>query len=161
LIVLAVFAVHRWTGHEYVLPLGLGSLPCRSLPGAHDVSVIMRTGVTQIEAALTVHLKTTLKCPPNTLIFSDHQELYQGKYEIRDVLANIDPAILEESEEFELYRKVREVGRLGLDPADITGSRTTSKTDKDMKIEISGWVLDKWKFIPMMNETQVPQHLTE
>lgn len=145
--------LHSRTGSEYTLPLGLGSLPCQNLPGARDVAVIMRTGVTQIEAALTVHLETTLKCPPNTIIFSDHEELYQGKYEIRDVLANMDPAILNESEEFELYRKVREVGREGLDAADVTGSRTTSKTNKDMKVESSGWVLDKWKFLPMMNET--------
>ena len=156
LVVLTTFALYRRDEYQYALPPQIGGLPCRSLPGARDVSVIMRTGVTQIEAALTVHLDTTLKCPPNTIIFSDHQELYQGKHEIRDVLANIDPTILEESEEFELYRKVRQVGRLGLEPGDVTGSRTTSKTNKNMKIDISGWVLDKWKFIPMMNETHVP-----
>ena len=81
----------------------LGYLPCRHLPGAGDAVVIMKTGVTELEDRLPPHLQNTLKCPPNSVIFSDHEELYQGKYEIRDVLANISPEILQHNDDFSLY----------------------------------------------------------
>ena len=131
----------------------LGYLPCSHLPGASDTLVIMKTGVTELEDRLPPHLETTLKCPPSSVIFSDHEELYRGKYEIRDVLANINSTIREQNDDFALYRRVKEVGRLGLSPEDLTGTRTTSKTSKEDKMVVAGWVLDKWKFIPMMNET--------
>lgn len=113
----------------------------------------MRTGVTQIEDALPVHLNTTMNCFPNSVIFSDHEEVYHGKYEIRDVLANVDPTVRWENPDFELWRHARAVGRDGLDPAELSGKRTTSKTTKEEKVQIAGWVLDKWKFLPMLNET--------
>lgn len=113
----------------------------------------MRTGVTQIEDALTIHLNTTLRCFPNSVIFSDHDELYDGKYEIRDVLANVDPVVQQQNGDFALWRHVKAVGREGLDPEELSGKRATSKTTKEDKIQIGGWVLDKWKFLPMLNET--------
>ena len=67
-----------------------GYLACRHLPGAQDSLVIMKTGVTELEDRLPAHLDYTLQCPPNTVIFSDHEEMYQGKWQIRDVLANMD-----------------------------------------------------------------------
>ena len=129
-------------------------LPCRDLPGADDVVVVMKTGVTQLEDKLPVHLETTMKCYSDYVIFSDHEELYQG-YEIRDVLANVDPILQQEHEDFELYRRVKAVGREGLDPADLTGTSSSRTTTPDQKHTISGWVLDKWKFLPMLNETWV------
>lgn len=128
-------------------------MDCRHLPGARDAIVVMRTGVTQIEDALPVHLNTTMRCFPNSVIFSDHEELYEGKYEIRDVLANVDPVIKSQNGDFELWRRVKAVGRQGLDPGELSGKRTSSKTTKEDKIQIGGWVLDKWKFLPMLNET--------
>ena len=61
--------------------------------------------------------------------------------------------IQQNNEDFEVYRHVKEVGREGLDAADLTGQRSTSKTTKEQKVQIAGWVLDKWKFLPMINET--------
>ena len=147
---LALLAFWLYAPARYTEP---GYLPCRHLPGASDTVVIMKTGVTELEDRLPPHLENTLKCPPNSVIFSDHEELYQGKYEIRDVLANISPEILQHNDDFSLYRRVKEVGRLGLEPVDLTGTRTTSKTTADDKLGVAGWVLDKWKFIPMMTET--------
>lgn len=119
----------------------------------------MKTGVTEIEERLPAQLENTLKCIPNYVIYSDHDELFQGKYPVQDVLANLSPDILATNPEFSLYRRVKEVGRLGLRPEDLTGVRTTDKTTDQEKILLPGWVLDKYKFIPMMNETYVsPPH---
>ena len=152
LFTLLVLLAYRWYGPR-TDSLFSYSLPCRHLPGAHDAVVVMRTGVTQFEAALPVHLNTTMRCFPNSVIFSDHEELYQGQYEIRDVLANVNSIIQQENGDFELWRHVKAVGRQGLDPTELSGKRATSKTTKEDKIQIAGWVLDKWKFLPMLNET--------
>lgn len=127
-------------------------LACRYLPGASDVVVVMKTGVTQIEDKLPTHLKTTMNCYPNSVIWSDHEEQFQG-WEVRDVLSNIDPALRMEHDDFELYRHVKAVGREGLDLGSLTGTSSSRQISKDQKHTISGWVLDKWKFLPMLNET--------
>lgn len=146
---LALLALWWLIPAQYSRP---GYLACRHLPGASDTVVIMKTGVTEIEDRLPAQLEYTLKCPPNVLIFSDHEETFHG-HEVRDVLANISPDILEQNPDFTLYRRVKEVGRLGLEPDDLTGVRTTDNTTDAEKVLVPGWVLDKWKFLPMMNET--------
>lgn len=114
--------------------------------------MILRTGVTEIEERLPAHLETTLKCPPHSVIFSDHEEVFRG-HQVRDVLANISPDVLQSNPEFSLYHRVKEVGRLGLSPEELTGVRTTDNTNDDDKLLVPGWKVDRWKFIPMMNET--------
>ena len=54
-------------------------LPCRSLPGANDTVVIVKTGSTELKDKLPIHFTTTLRCYPNYLIFSDHEEYIQGQ----------------------------------------------------------------------------------
>ena len=49
--------------------------------------------------------------------------------------------------------RAADVGREGLAPTDLTGARTTALTTSDDKMVVAGWVLDKWKFLPMMTET--------
>ncbi len=135
----------RYTRRDY--------LSCQDLPGARDTVVIMKTGVTEIEERLPASLDTTLKCATHSVIFSDHEEMFMGKYPVRDVLANISPDILQSNPDFRLYHRVKEVGREGLQPEDLTGVRTTDATTDEDKVLVPGWVVDKWKFIPMMNET--------
>lgn len=131
----------------------INTTKCQNLPGADDTVVIMKTGVTEIADRLPAQLEYTLKCPPNVVIFSDHEEMFDDKYPVRDVLANISPDILEDNPDFTLYHRVKQVGRLGLNPNDLTGVRTKDNTTDEEKVLVPGWVLDKWKFIPMMNET--------
>lgn len=112
----------------------------------------MKTGVTQVQDKLPAHLETTMKCYPNSVIWSDHEELFQG-WQVRDVLKNVDPVLREQHEDFALWRHVREVGRAGLDMGALTGTASSREKTPDMKHTIGGWVLDKWKFLPMLNET--------
>lgn len=144
LVTIWLYAPAKYTERNY--------LPCRHLPGANDALVIMKTGATELEDRMPAHLNNTLQCPPHSVIFSDHDEVYQG-WRIRDVLANMDPKLQQNNDDFALWRRVKEVGRLGLEAEALTGTRTTSKTSSEDKMVVAGWVLDKWKFIPMMTET--------
>lgn len=128
-------------------------LPCRSLPGANETLVILRTGSTELVNRLTVHLSTSLRCFPNYLIFSDLEEQFQGEH-ILDALADVSQDILDNSPDFELYRRLHKNGRDSLNPSELAGSpdRYSIKTGK---AENPGWKLDKWKFLPMVNETLV------
>ena len=46
-------------------------LPCHDLPGANETLVVLKTGAGEIEEKLPIHLNTTFRCYPNTVIFSD------------------------------------------------------------------------------------------
>lgn len=123
-------------------------LPCHSLPGANETVVVLRTGSTEITDKLPVHLSTTLKCYPNHLIFSDHDENFHGETVI-DALASVSADILETNPDFELHRRLRRSGRSTLEASELSG------VDSEVvmvagKIANPGWKLDKWKFMPMI-----------
>ncbi|KAF2482309.1 hypothetical protein BDY17DRAFT_157914 [Neohortaea acidophila] len=141
---------------QYEAALGLGSsqktLPCRSLPGAEDVLVVLKTGSTELEDKLPVHLTTTLRCYPNYMIFSDYEEDFRGEH-IYDALEFVDPKIQETHEDFELWRRLRNAGgRSALLPSERSGPVSTPPGATGKKSN-PGWKLDKWKFLPMMNRT--------
>lgn len=128
------------------------TLPCRSLPGAEDVVVILKTGSTELQDKLPVHLNTTLRCYPNYLLFSDYEESFHGEH-IYDALEFTTPSMREQNPDFELWRRLQKGGgRSALKPSELSGpiSRPNSAMGKP---ENPGWKLDKWKFLPMVNRT--------
>jgi hypothetical protein len=126
-------------------------LPGYDLPGMNDTLVIFRTGSTELENRLTIHLTTSLRLFPNHLIFSDFEENYHGE-QILDALADVSVDILENNPDFELYRRLRKGGRAALDPSELAGS-LDKFASKSGNVENPGWKLDKWKFLPMVNRT--------
>lgn len=129
----------------------LPDLPCRSLPGTEDVLVVLKTGSTELEDKLPIHLRTTLKCYPDYLIFSDYEEIYRGEH-ILDALDGVDPSVKADHPDFELWRRLQKGGRAALKPSERSGpiSRPQGATGKPSN---PGWKLDKWKFLPMLNRT--------
>jgi hypothetical protein len=126
-------------------------LPCRSLPGAEEVLVILRSGSTELDDRLAIHLSTSVRCFPNYLIFSDLEESY-GEEHILDALADVDPGIVKENSDFELYRRIQKGGRISLNPSELAGPPDTFAS-RSGKTGNPGWKLDKWKFLPMVNKT--------
>ncbi|KAK3703378.1 hypothetical protein LTR37_014484 [Vermiconidia calcicola] len=126
-------------------------LPCRSLPGANETLVVIRTGSTELQERFSIHLSTTLRCYPNHLIFSDYEEDYHGEH-IIDALESVDSEVLANHADFALYRRLKDHGRAGLQPWELSGSdsQAIQGVGKD---ENPGWKLDKWKFLPMVNRT--------
>ena len=127
-------------------------LPCRNLPGAEDVLVVLKTGSTELEDKLPIHLNTTLRCYPNYVIFSDWAETYEG-IEILDALEFVSPELKESHQDFGLYRRLQKHGgRAAIKPSERSGpiSRPQGAMGKPTN---EGWKLDKWKFLPMVNRT--------
>jgi hypothetical protein len=127
-------------------------LECQSLEGANETLVIMRTGSTELEAKLSVHLDTVLRCFPNKLVFSDAAEDYNG-HTVLDALESVSEAVKENHQDFELYRRLRD-GRQTLASDELHGlPNETFQESWTGHTENPGWKLDKWKFLPMVNRT--------
>ncbi|KAK3704170.1 hypothetical protein LTR37_014010 [Vermiconidia calcicola] len=126
-------------------------LPCQQLPGAEDVVVVMRTGATEIQDKLPIHFNTTFVCYQDLLIFSDYAENFYG-HQVHDVLASVDQGLKESNNDFELYLRLQQHGRESLHDYELSG-KASFEGSKSGKGDNPGWKLDKWKFLPMMNET--------
>ncbi|KAI5370446.1 hypothetical protein Slin15195_G013210 [Septoria linicola] len=127
---------------------------CKELPGADDVFVVLKTGATEFGHKFPVHMNTTLRCYPNYMVFSDHQELYQGQV-IHDALTPLDDHIKRHHRhEFGLYNRVKEGGREVLDAEELSDrpEAVRHKTPAEAWSNV-GWRLDKWKFLPMFQTT--------
>lgn len=127
------------------------NLSCRSLQGANDTVVILRTGSTELEDRLTAHLSTSLRCFPKYLIFSDLEEKYLGEH-IRDALSSVQDDIRNNHPDFELYRRLQKHGRAALESSELSGPPEAFEHN-DGITQNPGWKLDKWKFMPMVDRT--------
>lgn len=127
-------------------------LPCWTLPGADSTLVILKTGSTELEAKLPVHLSTTLQCIPHSLLFSDAAEVFRGRT-VLDALESVSPSLKDTNPDFELCRTLREHGRAALDQKNGLTSNGTFEESWTGHQENPGWKIDKWKFLPMVNRT--------
>ncbi|CEJ58229.1 hypothetical protein PMG11_06894 [Penicillium brasilianum] len=124
------------------------SQPCRPLPGIENVLVIMKTGITEALDKVPVHLRTTLRCIPHKLIVSDFKEEIAG-IRTHDVFRNVSETLLTNSD-FALYNRARAGGRDALLQSDLTKVANSAAGMSDNP----GWKLDKWKFLPMIQEAR-------
>ncbi|KAL4897536.1 hypothetical protein BDV59DRAFT_45972 [Aspergillus ambiguus] len=121
---------------------------CPPLPGVEDVLVVMKTGVTEARDKVPVHFHSTLRCIPNYVIFSDFEEEIDG-VKIHDALRNMDTDVKRSVPDFDIYNRLQEQGRAGLESADFADEANSAIG----KPNNPGWKLDKWKFLPMVQET--------
>lgn len=128
------------------------TLPCASLLKANDTVVILKTGSTELQDKLSIHLKTTLQCYPHHLIFSDYAEKYEGRH-IIDALKDVDPIYQTAHEDFALWQQLQKGGRASLSPSDLSGPASYPQDGTGGKPTNPGWRLDKWKFLPMIRKT--------
>ncbi|KAJ5585057.1 uncharacterized protein N7459_004857 [Penicillium hispanicum] len=122
--------------------------PCHPLPGIEDVLVILKTGITESQEKVPAHVNTTLRCIPHKLIVSDFEEDFNG-IRSHDVFRNVSEALLEK-DDFALYNRARAGGRQALLPHDYTKVANSAGGMMDNP----GWKLDKWKFMPMIQEAR-------
>ncbi|RAL04526.1 uncharacterized protein BO80DRAFT_202418 [Aspergillus ibericus CBS 121593] len=121
---------------------------CPSHPDLSDILVILKTGVTESRDKVPIHLTTTLRCIPNHALFSDYIEPLSPSISTHDVLASLSPALIATHPDFDLYRRVQAHGPTALTPADLNPDINTPIG----KPNNPGWKLDKWKFLPMLDE---------
>lgn len=132
--------------------------PCRHIPGADDILVVIRTGATEIDSKLPVHLATTLQCVPNFTLFTDYQESFCG-HEVHDAFEHASEDIKANETQFEFYRQLQTQGKNATVYNQIAIASQDNKDDAKAvgKPKNPSWVLDKWKFLTMANETLTRQ----
>ncbi|KAG2421884.1 hypothetical protein HFD88_005860 [Aspergillus terreus] len=116
--------------------------------GLDDIHVILKTGTTEPVARLLVHFNTTFRCVRNYTLFSDYEDEISG-VPMHDVLRSVDERIKSTHPDFALYTHLREAGKAALSTWHIPDDPSTPSG----KPNNPGWILDKWKFLPMMHET--------
>lgn len=92
----------------------------KNLPGANDTLVVMRTGSTEFQDKLPIHLATTLLRYPDSIIFSDYEEDFQNRHVI-DILESVDSHLKDTSPDFELWRRLKQGGRSVLQQNELSG----------------------------------------
>jgi hypothetical protein len=140
---------------DIALP-GVGGISKAVLPSCkhsvdHKTLFILRTGVTEIADRIPAHLSTSLQCSTQHVIFSDYAETFLGE-RVLDALELVDPDIVANNSDFELYRRVKQHGRAVLSQSELSGNLSQAPSGTG-HTEIPGWKLDKWKFVPMVNRT--------
>lgn len=120
---------------------------CHFLQGMEDIFVVLKTGATEVQQKLPIHLETTLRCLPSYAVFSDYEEEIAG-VRTHDTLRNIRNETKMTQPDFRIYNRLSTEGRQGLLAADWTDdvNGPFGKPDKP------GWRLDRWKFVPMVDE---------
>ncbi|EKG20310.1 hypothetical protein MPH_02428 [Macrophomina phaseolina MS6] len=114
---------------------------CHDLPGASSVFVVLKTGATESQIKLPVHLATTLRCTPHYAIYSDLDEDI-ATVPIYDVFAGVPDSLKSASPDFAFYHLQHSWRRAGLNISAI------ALASSDMRG--AAWTLDKWKFLPLM-----------
>jgi hypothetical protein len=126
-------------------------LVCPQSDVADDVLVVLRTGATESRQKLPVHFRTTLRCVPHFVIFSDLDEEVDG-HAVHDVLGTVSEDRRKEHADFKLYNRLQAQGRAGLDGQTVITAQSGSSKGDYMNTDNDGWKLDKWKFLPMVDQ---------
>lgn len=119
---------------------------CPPLPAMDDILVVLKTGITEAQAKVPVHLRTTLRCVPHKIVVSDFEEDIAG-LQTHDVFLNVSNTLKQANQDFALYNRARTGGRQALTSQDTTKVANGPSGMKDNP----GWKLDKWKFLPMIH----------
>ncbi|KAL5041249.1 hypothetical protein BDW71DRAFT_213217 [Aspergillus fruticulosus] len=120
---------------------------CAYLPGMDKVLVILKTGATEALDKVPVHFKTTLQCVQHYAVFSDYEEYIHGVH-VQDVLRSVSEGTKQTNPDFGIYNRLRASGRDGLTAEDWRDD----DNGPHGKQGNPGWKLDKWKFVPMIDE---------
>jgi hypothetical protein len=111
---------------------------CGGLKGLERVVITVKTGATEALQKIPVQMRTSLRCAPHVLVFSDMAQTI-GDIEVHDVLNETADEIKDGNRDFEIYRKQQELK----DPQKIISQLKSFKTPGTK--ESASWKLDKYK----------------
>ena len=117
----------------------------------NETLFILRTRTTNIADRIPSHVSTSLHCTQH-VIFSYYAYTFLCDIVIY-ALELVDPDIVANNRDFDLYRRVKQHGRAVLSQSELSGNLSQAPTSGTGHEEIPGWKLDKWKFVPMVNRT--------
>ncbi|KAL4783882.1 hypothetical protein BJX76DRAFT_348233 [Aspergillus varians] len=134
-------------GNTILAPNDYSPTPCAYLIEMDKVLVILKTGATEALDKVPIHFETTLRCVQHYVIFSDYEEDILGVH-TQNVLRSVSEGTTQTNPDFEIYNRLRTYGRGGL----IAEDWNDDKNGPHGKPGNPGWKLDKWKFVPMIDE---------
>lgn len=109
----------------------------RDLPGANGTLVGMRTGSTELQDNLPVHLAMTLRRYHDHIVFSDYEEDFEGHH-IFDALESVSSYMRETYPDFALWQRLKQFERAALQPNELSG--TEIQVDQgNGKADNPGW----------------------
>lgn len=111
---------------------------CDGLTGLERVVITVKTGATEALNKIPVQMRTSLRCAPHVLVFSDMAQTI-GDIELHDVLDETADEVKDGNPAFEIYRKQQELK----DPEKIMSQLKSFKTPGTN--EAAAWTLDKYK----------------
>ncbi|EDU47737.1 conserved hypothetical protein [Pyrenophora tritici-repentis Pt-1C-BFP] len=117
---------------------------------ADDILIVLRTGATESLEKVPVHFRTTLRCVPHFVVHSDLEEEIEG-HAVHDVLKDVTEETKKKQDDFKLYHQLQEHGRRGVHQKVETSMSGSSQGDY-LRTDNAGWQLDKWKFLPMVDQ---------
>lgn len=129
---------------------------CSQSEVADDVLVVLRTGATESREKVPVHFKTTLRCVPHFVVFSDLDEEIDG-HAVHDVLGGVSDSTRDEHDDFKLYHRLQKSGHAAAGGQQVMTALSGSHKGDYLNTQNEGWRLDKWKFLPMID--QAYQHM--
>lgn len=138
----------EFSNQTTVAPDHTVSPSCRKLRGIEDVLVVLKTGITESQEKVPIHVRTTLRCIPHKLIVSDFEEDVGGMRTL-DVFRNVSETLYL-NQDFAIYNRAQVGGRDALTDKDHTKVANGPAGMRDNP----GWKLDKWKFLPMIKEAR-------
>ncbi|CAE7218201.1 hypothetical protein CFE70_010280 [Pyrenophora teres f. teres 0-1] len=118
---------------------------------ADDILVVLRTGATESLEKVPVHFRTTLRCVPHFVVHSDLEEEIEG-HAVHDVLKDVTEDTKKKQDDFKLYHQLQEHGRRGVKYEKAETSMSGSSQGDYLRTDNAGWQLDKWKFLPMVDQ---------
>ncbi|KAL3456678.1 hypothetical protein BJX64DRAFT_281167 [Aspergillus heterothallicus] len=131
-------------------PSEIDAAGCTYLRGMDSILVILKTGATEALEKIPIHIYTTLRCATHYTIFSDYEEDISGA-RTRDTLGSVREETRQTNPDFRMYNRLRASGRGGLTLEDWTDEENGPYG----KPGNPGWKLDKWKFVPMIDEALI------
>jgi hypothetical protein len=122
---------------------------CASLPGAEDVLLVMKTGSSVIDKRLPIHFKTTFRCTPDFLVFSDMTQDFRG-LQIHDSLDELYKYVDMSNPDLAYYEYLKKIGAQ-------KQKGWLSSFGKEEKFETkesdAAWEMDKYKNIPILRKS--------
>jgi len=79
------------------------------------------------------------------------EEEIEGR-QVHDVLRGVSEQTRNEHEDFKLYNHLQKHGRAGLQTQSVITSLSGSSKGDYLRTDNEGWRLDKWKFLPMIEQ---------
>lgn len=130
-------------------------LLCTLYPDPGNIAIAVKTGATEPREKLWPILQTCLQCVKDVMILSDMEDT-QGPYQFHDVLAHFTQAQMADNPDFALYNQLRSLKAAGQNE-ELERLRNTPVSESDSRRlgvpsgKGAGWVLDKYKFLHMVD----------